>query len=78
MFKSANMTFKGYYKGLIVKPHIVFKNNVIKKCKVNETTFYNWLDNKTTPKKAHRQILAQMTGIKESKLFPMKKMHSND
>ena len=66
------MTLRGYYDSLPepTKPQQDFVREVMVRCKVSETTVYNWLSGRSRPSDPrHISVLCEITGLKEDDLW---------
>lgn len=70
--KRQNLTLKGYYEGLPepTRPKREFILEIVMRCKVAETTVFNWISGRTRasdPK--HIAALSEITGIPAEDLW---------
>lgn len=63
---------KNFYSNLGTRkksPRQLFREQVLKECKITNQTFYRWISGKSKPNEAKRQILSKITGIPSQNLF---------
>lgn len=66
------ITLRGYYESLPSPsvPKHEFVLEVMNRCKVRETTVYNWINGRTQPSDPkHIEVLCELTGLKAEELW---------
>ncbi len=70
--KTEKMTLKGYYDSLPepTVPKREFVLEIMQKCRVVETTAFNWISGRTRASDPrHLAVLSEITGIKQEDLW---------